>query len=78
MKAVVQTLEPGIKEKLYTIDGYEFNFILSGSCEYYVNTESVKLDDGDAIYLDGSVPHAAANRSEKNTAVLSVSFMLAR
>jgi len=76
MEAVLLTLEPGAKGKPTTTDGYEFKYMLSGSCEYQINNETIRLDEGDSIYFDASVPHLPVNKSRRKVVMLVVYFLL--
>src|SRR5688572_12932802 len=49
MEAVLLTVEPGAKGNPTTTDGYEFKYILRGSCDYMINNETITLDEGDAL-----------------------------
>ena len=46
MEIVLVTIESGSKEKPSTTNGYKFNYIVSGSCEYTVNNDSLQLEEG--------------------------------
>lgn len=76
MEAVLLTLEPGAKGKPTTTDGYEFKYILSGSCEYLINNETIRLDEGDSIYFDASAPHLPVNKSRRKVVMLVIYFIL--
>jgi quercetin dioxygenase-like cupin family protein len=78
MDAVLLTLEPGAKGKPTTTDGYEFKYILSGSCEYQINNEVILLEEGDSIYFDASIPHVPLNHSRKKVIMLVIYFILAK
>jgi quercetin dioxygenase-like cupin family protein len=75
---VLLTLEPGAKGKPTTTDGYEFKYILSGSCEYQINNEVILLEEGDSIYFDASIPHVPLNHSRKKVIMLVIYFILAK
>jgi transcriptional regulator with XRE-family HTH domain len=78
MDAVLLTLEPGAKGKPTTTDGYEFKYLLSGSCEYQINNEVILLEEGDSIYFDASIPHVPLNHSRKKVIMLVIYFILAK
>ena len=54
------TVEPKDEEKpaLHTHDGQEFDYMLSGSMQFYLNDMITTLNTGDSIYYDSSLPHA--------------------
>lgn len=58
---VLLTLLPNCKRGPVETDAFEFKYILSGSCEYVIGDEVVKLTTGDAIFFDGRIPHVPRN-----------------
>jgi transcriptional regulator with XRE-family HTH domain len=76
MEAVILDLEPGAKGRPSTTDGYEFKYMISGSCEYQINDETIVLDEGDSIYFDASLPHIPINRTRKKAVMLVMYFIL--
>lgn len=40
-----------------THPGQEFNLVLEGSMELYINGKTIRLDEGDSIYFDSTKPH---------------------
>jgi transcriptional regulator with XRE-family HTH domain len=78
MEAVLLTLDPRAKGRPTTTDGFEYKYMISGSCEYHINNEIVQLDEGDSIYFDASIPHLPVNRSGKKVVMLVVYFILSK
>ncbi|RAW01874.1 helix-turn-helix domain-containing protein [Pseudochryseolinea flava] len=78
MEAALLSIEPGAKATPTTTDGYEFKYILKGSCEYKINNETITLEEGDALYFDASVPHSPINNSKKKVEMLVVYFTFPR
>ena len=76
MEAVILELEPGAKGRPSTSDGFEFKYLISGSCEYQINDETVALDEGDSIYFDASLPHIPINRTRNKAVMLVIYFIL--
>jgi transcriptional regulator with XRE-family HTH domain len=76
MEASLLTIEPGSKGKMTTSDGYKFNYILCGSCESQINNDLIQLDEGDAVYLDASVPQTLINNTRKKVSLLVVAFIV--
>ncbi|TXH30924.1 MAG: XRE family transcriptional regulator [Cyclobacteriaceae bacterium] len=70
------TIEPGAKGRATTTDGYEFKYVLSGSCEYRIGDETVQLDCGYSIYFDASKPHLPVNQTRKEAVMLVVYFLI--
>jgi transcriptional regulator with XRE-family HTH domain len=78
MEAVLLTIEPGATGSAPTSHGFEFKYILSGTCEYQINNEVLLLEEGDAIYFDASIPRLPRNKSRKKVIMLGISFLLSR
>jgi transcriptional regulator with XRE-family HTH domain len=76
MEAALLTLQPDSKGQISSADGYEFEYVISGTCEYLINNESIVLEEGDAIYFDATVPHVPVNNSPRELVMLVVCFML--
>lgn len=76
MEILLLTIESGAKGKTTTSNGYKFNYMVSGSCEYRVNNDIFLLDEGDSLYFDAAVPHMAVNRSRRKVVMLSIHFIL--
>lgn len=69
-------LEPGSKVKSSSFQGYEFHFVLSGSCGYEFGNEILRLEEGDALYIDGSIVHAPVPGQHEKASMLSIHFIL--
>jgi len=76
MEAVLLSIEPGAKGNPTTSDGYEFKYVLKGTCDYLINEEVVSLEEGDALYFDASIPHLPVNNTKKRVEMLVIYFML--
>ena len=76
MEIVSVTIESGSKGKPSTTNGYKFNYVVSGSCEYNINNDSISLEEGDALYFDATHPHTPVNKSRGKVIMLSIHFIL--
>ncbi len=54
------TVEPKPDETpaLHAHDGQEFNYMVSGTMQFYIGEEIYTLNPGDSAYFDSGVPHA--------------------
>lgn len=52
-------------KELHSHIGDEFNYVLRGSCILLYGKEQIELQEGDAVYYDATVPHAARLRSAR-------------
>lgn len=75
VEASLLTINPGSIGKTITTDGYEFKYILSGTCEYQINDRLILLEEGDTIYVDATSPHTLANHTNKRVVILAISFI---
>ncbi len=78
VQAVVLTIKPGAKSKPTTTDGLEFKHILSGSCEYLIDQERIKLDEGDSVLFDATKPHMPISTSRRSVKMLVLYFLNAK
>ncbi len=76
MEAVVLTVDANTTGQPTSTDGYEFKYILSGSCDYQIQNEIIHLQQGDTIYFDATRPHRPINRSAKPVVMLVVYFLI--
>jgi len=73
---VYLTIEPNAQYEPAVTDGYEFKIVLKGFVEYFINGESVILEEGDAIFFDARQPHYPKANSVK-AELLVIYFLLA-
>jgi len=76
MEATLVTIDPGSKGDVTHSEGYGFKYILSGTCESHINNDLILLEEGDAVYLDASVPHTLINNTRKKVSVLAIGFIV--
>jgi transcriptional regulator with XRE-family HTH domain len=60
--------------KFISHPGYEFALCLNGSIEYLINEKSYRLESGDSILFDATLPHYWHNPSESPTHFLLVLY----
>lgn len=69
----IVSVKPGNGEKkLFSHDGYEFMFLLSGNIRMYLNNDIVYLNEGDSIAFNSKIPHYAESLINDDSKVLSV------
>ena len=55
------TVEPkddGGEPTLHSHEGQEFNYMVSGNMEFYLDNTVYELAEGDSVYFDSGIPHA--------------------
>jgi len=52
--------------------GEEFNYLLKGEAEMYINGKIYRMKEGDSIYFDSSLPHYAKSTTDENAYFLLV------
>jgi transcriptional regulator with XRE-family HTH domain len=75
METVLLTIKPKAKSKPTTTDGFEFKYIVSGDCDYYIKDERIELREGDSIYFDASKPHYPVNNTKRRVTMLVFYFL---
>jgi len=66
---------PAVKrtpKMLFDHPGEEFLMVLSGSVEFVIGREVMRMDPGDAVHFDPSVPHRIQNRGETQAECLVI------
>lgn len=56
--------------------GEEFNYLLKGEAEMYIDRKIYKMKEGDSIYFDSTLPHYARSTTNKNAYFLLVNTVL--
>jgi transcriptional regulator with XRE-family HTH domain len=57
-----------------TTDAYEFIYVMKGTTEYRVNSQTLVLEEGDSIFFDGRLPHVPKNISSTACTLLVLYF----
>lgn len=70
---VLLTLEPNSNRDLVTTDAFEFKYLLKGSIECIIGTETFLLKEGDTIFFDATEQHNLVNKG-KDDAILFVVY----
>lgn len=73
-EAVILTLAPNSKREKVITDAWEFKYVISGECTYYIDDEEVHIKEGDSIYFNGRLPHVPKNRGSQNCVMLVLYF----
>jgi transcriptional regulator with XRE-family HTH domain len=76
MEIGLVSMEPRSKIKPTSFQGYEFHFLLSGFCQYEFGQERFVLEEGDALYIDGSILHGPLPDQNEKAVMLSIHFIL--
>lgn len=73
-EAVILEIKPNsFRDKVVT-DAYEFKYVLTHECYYIIGDEEVLLQEGDAIFFDGRIPHVPVNRGNESSKMLVLSL----
>jgi transcriptional regulator with XRE-family HTH domain len=75
MQAYVLTIKPKSVSRTTTTDGCEFKYIIHGKCDYRIGDEVIKLEKGDSLYFDASIPHMPINNSKGDVVMLVFYFV---
>ena len=75
METVLLSIKPHAQSKPTTTDGFEFKYIVSGDCDYYINDAKIALREGDSVFFDASQPHYPVNNSKRKVVMLVIYFL---
>lgn len=75
MEAVILTVDSNTTGQPTSTDGFEFKYVLSGSCDYQIQNEIIQLQAGDTIYFDATRPHRPINRNSMPVMMLVIYFL---
>jgi len=78
LEAVLLTVHPKADSIPTTTDGFEFKYIISGRCHYYLDGEQILLEEGDSLYFDATKPHHPVNNFRKKVVMLVLYFLMVR
>jgi transcriptional regulator with XRE-family HTH domain len=59
-------------------DGEELVFVLEGKIEFFLNKESLILEQGDSVYFDSHLPHSGRSLGKKHAKLLIVIYSYKR
>lgn len=74
MEILLLTMQPGLRGRPEISDGHEFRHVISGRCDFHISSETVKMEQGDSVFFDASVPHLLFNFSSEEVVMLVVYF----
>lgn len=59
---------------LFTHDGEEFAFVVSGQIEFHYENKNYICQEGDSFYFDARIPHKFVNKQNKQAALITINF----
>lgn len=75
VEITILELEPGAKREKVSTDGHELVFPLKGDIVMHLDEEFITIEEGDAFFFDGRIPHVPTNPSTENIRFLVVYFL---
>ena len=75
--AFIVTIEPkGSDAKMYknSHDGQEFNYVLEGRMELFIDGKTIFLEQGDSIYFDATKPHGMLAADGRTLKILAIAI----
>lgn len=72
IETFVLTLKPDAKRSMVSTEGDEFIYILDGKIDFIIGEERIRMNQGDALYFDGRIPHVPENNSGKKASLIAV------
>lgn len=72
---VLLQLEKGAKRNhIVKTDAFEYKYIIHGKTEYFIDSKTYILEEGDSIFFDGRMGHKPSNIGESEALILVVYF----
>ena len=78
MQTVVTSVAPGTSVTPFVGEGFVLHYIVNGTTEYIINHQHVTLEEGDAIYFEGSSAVVVSNPSNQKAKILATHYNLLR
>lgn len=69
-EAVILNITPNSKREKVVTDAWEFKYIISGSCTYYIGEDKIIVNKGDSLYFNGKTPHLPYNHTADRKSVV--------
>jgi transcriptional regulator with XRE-family HTH domain len=76
LESAILTLDGKTSGKPTITDGFEYKYILRGTCEYTINSTKIVLEEGDSLFFDASKPHFPSNQSKQKVVMLVLYFLM--
>lgn len=73
-EAVLLTISPNSKRSKVTTDAWEFKYVLSGECSYFIEEEEILIKEKDSLYFNGRLPHVPINKGKHDCVMLVFYF----
>ncbi|MCT4698569.1 helix-turn-helix domain-containing protein [Tenacibaculum haliotis] len=75
-EAVILNINPNSKREKVVTDAWEFKYIISGSCTYYIGEDEIIVNRGDSLYFNGKTPHLPFNHTAQDCTMLVLYFFI--
>ncbi|MDO6813180.1 helix-turn-helix domain-containing protein [Tenacibaculum soleae] len=75
-EAVILNITPNSKREKVVTDAWEFKYIISGSCTYYIGEDKIIVNKGDSLYFNGKTPHLPYNHTAQDCTMLVLYFFI--
>ncbi|MBJ6368396.1 helix-turn-helix domain-containing protein [Snuella sedimenti] len=77
MEISLLTLSKDSKRKKLTTDGFEYIYLLKGSIDYELESQTFKMETGDSLFFDGRMQHVPHNTANEDSVLLVIYFISA-
>jgi transcriptional regulator with XRE-family HTH domain len=71
-QSFIVTLKKGAQREVVATDGDEFLFVIKGSLDFKIAEDVLRLNEGDSIFFDGSLPHVPINPGDEDLVFLVI------
>jgi len=74
---VLLELKKGAKRnRMVKTDSFEFNYMIKGSVEYFIDDKRYVFEEGDSLFLDSRLNHKLSNIGKSDALMLVVYFFI--
>lgn len=75
MEISLLTLKSRAERASVSTAGFEYIYLIKGTVQYQLGSETFELEEGDSLFFDGNIPHVPKNETSAD-AVLLVAYFI--
>ncbi|GAA3579807.1 XRE family transcriptional regulator [Snuella lapsa] len=77
MEISLLTLSEHSKRKKLTTDGFEYIYLIKGTVDYELESQTFHMEAGDSLFFDGRMEHVPHNTTNEDAILLVIYFISA-
>lgn len=75
LRTTIVTVPANTYRKPISTEALEQVFVITGTVTYGLDDQLITLEEGDALYFDGSIPHSVKNDTQNNVTLFKIYLM---